>query len=1334
MGKSTIVRVEEILDSQGRVLLECLPLVVFNTFNEILNQQAGDISNIVSLQGNVLNLKSVQDGILTDVSTLQTNQKADQSAIAGLQSFQSLSTQEITAIQNQLITIQGTQQTNVAAIASLQQTTINQGAAISSLQTSLNSLNTVTIAGLAANISNLQTQQTADSTAISGLLTQQSKDMANISTLQTNQAADQTNISTLQTEVAALTANQTNDEKNITALQATTAGNSTNIASLQTTVANINNTITTVESKQATDETNIAALQTEVATNTADIANLASGQAADKAAIAALQNTVNNTDATAIANMQAAITTLQTNQATDQSNIGILQNKEAADAAAITNLQTDLATTNTTLTNVQSTVSTISTKQTADEINIAANAAAISSLQATASRNSAAIATLQNTVNTIDAAAITTIQGDVATLQTNQAADQTNIANLQSSLASVSSAVTTIETKQATDESNIAALTTNLTTVTNKQATDESNISTLQTEVASLTSSAQAAASGIAALQTQQSVDMGNISTLQTGQANNSAAISSLQSSVAALASGQTADQAAIAALQTRATGDEQQISNLQSAMTVVQSNQATDQANIAALQASAGRTSVGMQLYDRYVPIPVLTGDLVVQASSQNNFVISNYTDGCIYSLSASSGVISQNGNIVSFTAPVATGTVTININSYSIKLLVVSGTGAAVLSGSTSVVESTSCSLQIAGYSSGTTYTVGAMYGTVVLNNGYITYRAPILSSDVPSTDTITVNGTAIPITVLQAPVPQLDGPLAISVYETTNYTIRNYIPGLTYSVSATSGTVSMSGKTVTYTAPGTVGQGGFTINGYTPDIKIVDTFISTPTIAAPINNAIGIGATPVISGSTFTSSDPAATQKAANWQLSTDPTFATVTQSSMNDTVNLTTWTVQQLTINTVYYVRVQYIDQNGNTSAWSGASQFTTATTFIPANLLYELISIDGTAGNQFGFSVAINAAGNVVAIASPLEATGLGSGSGSVYIFNKLNGVWVQSIELFNPNEASPGNFGYSVSMDSTGTIVAIGAPYSTITGFNNAGMTYVFVNTNGVWGQQAVVYASDFAANDFFGASVSLSQNGTVLAIGAFNKAVGGNNGQGAVYIFTQSGGVWTQIDKLLSSDGAANDYFGIAVDLNSDGTLLAVGASNKNIAGNNAQGAAYVFKNTSGTWAQLTELIATGGLANDQFGTDVAINGIGNTVVVGAANANVNGAGGQGAAYLFTGITASWTQVIKFVAPDGAGGDQFGSAVDIDLGADVVLIGAPNKNIAGINKQGKAYSYNYANNAWGYHNSFVSSALPANSFLGTSVNMSQSADIFVFGANGTTINRKAKQGAAFIA
>ena len=225
----------------------------------------------------------------------------------------------------------------------------------------------------------------------------------------------------------------------------------------------------------------------------------------------------------------------------------------------------------------------------------------------------------------------------------------------------------------------------------------------------------------------------------------------------------------------------------------------------------------------------------------------------------------------------------------------------------------------------------------------------------------------------------------------------------------------------------------------------------------------------------------------------------------------------------------------------------------------------LTESNGAAFDLFGSSVSIS--GNTVAVGAVGNAS-KDVKQGSAYVFVEPSGGWASVSQPINQtakltaSDGAVGNcFGMSVSI--SGNTLAVGAPTATVNGIADQGAAYVFTEPSGGWAgnmtQTAKLTASDGAATNQFGISVSISGN-TVVA-GAEFATVNGNGNQGAAYVFTEPASGWanmTQTAKLTASDGTAYDCFGSGVSIS--GNTVVVGALEKTVGGNQYQGAAYVF------------------------------------------------------------------------------------------------------------------------------------------------------------------------------
>lgn len=293
---------------------------------------------------------------------------------------------------------------------------------------------------------------------------------------------------------------------------------------------------------------------------------------------------------------------------------------------------------------------------------------------------------------------------------------------------------------------------------------------------------------------------------------------------------------------------------------------------------------------------------------------------------------------------------------------------------------------------------------------------------------------------------------------------------------------------------------------------------------------------------------------------------------------------------------------------------------------------KVAASDGVAGEEFGYSVAVS--GNTALIGAAKAG-----GSGATYVFQHGSAGWSQVARLGATDAASGDAFGYSVAL--SGSRALIGARAKD----GNQGAAYVFEGSGATWTQTAKLVAGDGAPNDRFGSVVALSGDNALVT--APTAAVGANASQGAGYVFNLSGGAWSQAAKLVAADGVGNDQLGIGGAL--DGTTAMLGTPNPGF----FAGATYVFEESGGGWSQTQRLSVPGGPFT-AFGSAIDIDG--STAVIGG-NLAMGSQPSTGAAWIFTRSGGSWTMQQKIAAADGEPSANFGVSVAID--GDAVLVGA---------------------------------------------------------------------------
>jgi len=336
--------------------------------------------------------------------------------------------------------------------------------------------------------------------------------------------------------------------------------------------------------------------------------------------------------------------------------------------------------------------------------------------------------------------------------------------------------------------------------------------------------------------------------------------------------------------------------------------------------------------------------------------------------------------------------------------------------------------------------------------------------------------------------------------------------------------------------------------------------------------------------------------------------------------------------------------------------------------------------DAQVDDFFGYSVALNSDGTYAISGAYGEDTG-GVDAGAAYVFIRSGTTWTEQQKLTADDAQAGDYFGRGVALNSDATYAVVGA-YGEDTGGSSAGAAYVFIRSGTTWTQQQKLMAGDAAADDYFGANgISIDSDGDTIAIAARGAVISGGNEAGAVYIFTRSGTTWTQQEKLVAGDAQASDQIGHDVDITSDGNMVIAGAPMEDTGANDA-GAVYIFTRSGTTWSQQAKIQTSYNEVSELFGYSVAIDGDGSTAIVGAF-ATDTGVYDGGAAFVFTRSGTTWTQQQRLTPSDAVTLDYFGSTVDITNDGNKVVVGAPNKDVGAVNDVGAGYVFTRSGTTW---------------------------------------------------
>ncbi len=327
---------------------------------------------------------------------------------------------------------------------------------------------------------------------------------------------------------------------------------------------------------------------------------------------------------------------------------------------------------------------------------------------------------------------------------------------------------------------------------------------------------------------------------------------------------------------------------------------------------------------------------------------------------------------------------------------------------------------------------------------------------------------------------------------------------------------------------------------------------------------------------------------------------------------------------------------------------------------------RLTAPDADRGDDFGSSV--DTSGEWMIVGAPYDYDAVRQG-GSAYVLRRVGPDWTHDAKLYGWDTAEYDHFGSAVAV--AGDVVVIGVSGDDDSG-TSSGSAYVFRHVGGEWIEEDKLLASDGADQDSFGVDVAATNDRIVVG------ACWNDGGKGAVYVFEWDGVAWAETAKLTAPDATRWHYFGSGVGVAED-TIL-VGAY-----GADGSGAAYVFTYDGMAWTQsakLTPVTET----EDRFGMFVALNEEGTTAVVGAPRDDTACPGDEycdsGALYVFAtdpARTGPWQEVAKLVPAHSNEGDELG---ECDIHGNTIVGGAWSNDDFGY-RSGAAYVFSNVAQQW---------------------------------------------------
>ncbi|MEJ2042684.1 MAG: Ig-like domain-containing protein [Reinekea sp.] len=462
----------------------------------------------------------------------------------------------------------------------------------------------------------------------------------------------------------------------------------------------------------------------------------------------------------------------------------------------------------------------------------------------------------------------------------------------------------------------------------------------------------------------------------------------------------------------------------------------------------------------------------------------------------------------------------------------------------------------------------------------------------------------------------------------------------------------------------------------------------------------------------------------------------------------------------------------------------------------------LVNPDGSSGyTDVAGAEHISVSGTGIEVKTDILGYNFANGSYLLELRNKAGAVidsetlpldGLDTVSLIGYIKAANGEggdvLGVSVALSADGNTMAVGArgedgDSAGINGKDNdraasSGAVYIFVRDDvGKWIQQAYVKASNAEYGDSFGDSVSLSADGNTLAVGAHSEGsnaieINGdqtdnsNPSSGAVYIFVRDdGGDWTQQAYLKASDNDnSRRYFGLSLDISSDGNVLVVGASGrvyvyersadvwtqhyfwKSIPGGNyavaisGDGETLVFGGSGSTYVQAAARTSTAwsgrslsiynDIADNKYGhgPNLALSDDGDTLIVGLDGTH-SGSVKPGSIKLFKRIGGAWGPGVEIITASGTGKtDYLGSSISLSADGITLAVGAYSedssaKGLGGDQEDntagdsGAVYLYKIESGVWNQQKYIKASNTESQDHFGVSLSLSADGSTLAVGA-----------------
>jgi len=305
--------------------------------------------------------------------------------------------------------------------------------------------------------------------------------------------------------------------------------------------------------------------------------------------------------------------------------------------------------------------------------------------------------------------------------------------------------------------------------------------------------------------------------------------------------------------------------------------------------------------------------------------------------------------------------------------------------------------------------------------------------------------------------------------------------------------------------------------------------------------------------------------------------------------------------------------------------------------------------DAITGELFGYGSAISGNGLVTAIGGK-QNLALTQAYGSVTIYD-VSGATSNIIgEFDNPQLEASSDFGKSVALNSDGTVCVVGASRLDIHG-SNAGGAFVYEYNGSSWSSPVELVSPTYHNYDGFGRLVEISADGTLIAVKSSREAIG----EYTIELYSKSGGTWSYVTTLDPVENDSEFSFD-PLTMSKDGSTIAIGDFEYSVSSLSKVGKVYVYHNNGTSWEQQTVTLPAL-MSGIRFGYDLALNSDGSKLFVSQPYANSQ----KGEIHEMTFSGGSWNSINKFSANTETTSLRLGSCVSCDDAGTTVFAGNVN-------------------------------------------------------------------------